>query len=48
MFDHNRYYECCDRHIDQRNIITCHHMRDYPDEFKQFTDILEANHWFMA
>lgn len=47
MFDHNRYYECCDRHINQKNIITCHHMRDSPDEFKIFTDILRANNWFM-
>lgn len=46
IFDYNRYYECCDRHIQQKNIITCHHMRDYPDEFKEFTNILEDNNWF--
>ena len=48
LFDHNRYYECCDRHIEQKNIITCHHMRPEPDEFKHFTDILEANRWFIC
>lgn len=47
LFDHNRYYECCDRHIEQKNIITCHHMRQHPNEFQHFTAILEYHNWFM-
>jgi hypothetical protein len=47
LFDYNRYYECCDRHIQQKNIITCHHMRDHPNEFQYFTEILENMNWFM-